>query len=137
MPRRPSSINEDMRRLAVRMNQLMDEWMHAKFRGDPDETWQPAVDVVECENGVCITADLAGMSRDEISVSVKGKSVTLSGVRRLSHLDKQMEVHVMELARGPFRRTLALPCETHPEKARISYRAGLLRVVVPKARSRE
>jgi len=125
-------MNYEMWKLARRMNQLMDEWMHAKFKGGADEAWQPAVDIVECRHYVGIFAELAGMTQDEIHVAVNGDTITLSGTRTLECADDQTGIHQMELARGAFRRSLRLPFAAEAESAEVSYDAGLLKIKVPK-----
>ena len=125
-------MNYEMWKLARRMNQLMDEWMHAKFRGDPDEAWQPAVDIVECRDYVRIFADLAGMTRDEIRIKVDGDTITLSGTRTFECAGDQTGIHQMELARGTFRRSLRLPFDVAADSTEVSYEAGLLEIKVPK-----
>ena len=124
--------NEEMRQLAKRMNQLMDEWMHARFRGNPGEAWEPAVDVIECQTYVCILAGLAGMKRSDFDVRFEGRTVTLVGVRRLEDVEGPVQVHQMELPRGPFRRTIQVPFEIPAADVRLVFEAGLLRICMPK-----
>jgi len=128
-------MNYEMWKLARRMNQLMDEWMHAKFRGDTDEVWQPVVDILECEHYVCVLAELAGMTRDQIHVKVDGPTIALTGTRTLSRPDDQTGTHQMELPRGAFRRIVKLPFDADAEAVGISYEAGLLEIRVPKPES--
>ena len=125
-------MNYEMWKLARRMNQLMDEWMHAKFRGDPDEAWQPAVDIVECRHYICIVAELAGMTRDQIRIDVNADTITLSGIRTFDSAGDQTGIHQMELARGAFRRSLTLPFDVAADSAEVSYEGGLLEIKVPK-----
>ena len=134
MPRSSSGgkMNYDMWMLARRMNQLVDEWMHAKFRGDPDETWEPAVDIIECETLLCILADLAGMDQNDIDIRIEGRAITLAGVRTLQKVDGPVQVHQMELPRGPFRRTLQMPFDVPVDDLEIDYESGLLRICMPK-----
>lgn len=136
MPQNFSQMDQEMWRLARRMNQLMDKWMHAPFPGDPKEAWQPAVDICECEDCYYITAELAGMSRETIGVRVAGNVLTLSGQRTLGRHDRQTEVHQMELSRGPFRRTIQLPIRLDDKDIEVDYRRGLLEIRVPKRTGR-
>lgn len=135
MPRSRGQMNYEMWKLARRMNQLMDEWMHARFRGDPEGAWQPAVDIIECRQYVCVLAELAGMEPEDIDVALSGDTVTLSGVRTLMQSGEQREVRQLELARGAFRRTVHLPFEPSGDKVTISYEAGLLEIRIAKPQS--
>ncbi|MBN2583041.1 MAG: Hsp20/alpha crystallin family protein [Planctomycetes bacterium] len=131
-PDRRSNMNEEMIKLARRMNQLMDEWMHAPFMGDPGEAWQPAVDVIECEHRICVLADLAGMAREAIGVTIERNRVIISGVRQLPGADRQKHVHQLELPRGPFRRAITIPFEAETLPFEIEYSDGLLQILIDK-----
>ena len=137
MPDNRGKMNEEMFKLARRMNQLMDDWMHASFRGNSAEAWQPAVDVIECERGVCIIAELAGMQRANVRVEVECEKIVLSGQRQLPEIDQQRQVHQMELARGPFRRTVTLPFKPDADRLQITCQAGLLEIRACKADAKE
>jgi HSP20 family protein len=130
-PNRPD-INDEMIKLARRMNQLMDEWKHTSFMSAGDETWQPSVDVIECEHRVCVLADVAGIAREAIQVVVQSDTVIISGTRVLPGADRQKLVHQLELPRGPFRRAIVLPFEAESLPMKIEYRDGLLQIHIDK-----
>jgi len=137
MPGNHGKMNDEMFRLARRMNQIMDDWMHAPFRADTAEAWQPAVDVIECEHGVCIIAELAGMTDSNIRVVVECEKIIISGERRLKEVSQRKQVQQMELARGLFRRAIALPFKPHADKLRITCENGLLEIRVAKPDDQE
>jgi HSP20 family protein len=132
MPSSRRNINDEMIKLARRMNQLMDEWMHASFASSPEDGWQPLVDVIECEHRVCILADLAGMVREAVRVEVLGDTVVISGTRLLPGADRQKLVHQLELPRGPFRRSIGLPFEAESLPMEIRCVDGLLEILIDK-----
>jgi HSP20 family protein len=125
-------MNYEMWMLARRMNQLMDEWMHAKFRGDPGEAWEPAADIIECEHFLCVLVELAGMKRSEIDIAFSGATVTVSGTRAVKNATGPVQVHQMELARGAFRRVLQLPFDVPVDQVEIVYEHGLLEMKMPR-----
>lgn len=129
-----SHSDYEMWKLARRMNQVMDEWMHAKFSADPDETWAPPVDVVECGDHICVLAELAGMIREDIDVSAEPKRLTLSGRRELASDHRPTAVHQLEVARGTFRRIIELPCPIETSGVKATYSDGMLHVILPKAK---
>jgi HSP20 family protein len=132
MSRTQKQWNDEMRNLARRMNQLMDEWMHARFCGDPEEGWEPFVDVIECRDYFYIFADLAGVRREDIDVSVDRRSVTIAGVRDVPHIAGQTQVHEMQLGRGPFRRTILLPFDAAADRVEVKCRTGLVEIRIAK-----
>lgn len=131
MPR-GGKMNDEMWTLAKRMNHLMDEWMHAKFRGEASGAWEPPVDIVECEEFLCILVELAGMELERIDVRFEGQTVTISGTRTLREVSGPIEVHQMELARGPFRRTVQTPFDVPVDDVTVAYDVGLLEIRMPK-----
>jgi len=130
-------MNDEMWTLAKRMNQLTGEWMHAKFRGDASGTWEPSADIVECEEFLCILVELAGMELENIDVHFEGRTVTISGTRALREVHGPIEVHQMELTRGPFHRTVQMPFDIPVDKVAVAYDAGLLEIKMPKPRAAE
>jgi len=125
-------VNDEMIKLARRMNQLMDEWNHTSFMSTSDEAWQPSVDVIECEHRVCVLADVAGIAREASQVVVQCDTVIISGTRVLPGADRQKLVHQLELPRGPFRRAVALPFEAESLPMEIEYHDGLLQIHIDK-----
>ncbi len=132
MRRGSGKSNEEMWKLAQRMNRLMEDWMHARFRGSGDEGWVPAIDIIECAAKLQIIADLAGLKADDVAVVWTTKTLTLSGTRTLQPLDQQVQVHQLEVARGSFCRMVELPAQVDPRTAKIFYHAGILTIVVAK-----
>ena len=132
MIRGSGKSNQEMWKLAQRMNQVMEDWMHARFRGAGDETWEPDVDIIECPTKLQIIADLAGLKLDDICLAWTARSLTLSGTRTLQPLDQQVQVHQLEVAHGTFRCKVELPVHVDYRTAKVSYHAGILTIVVAK-----
>jgi len=95
--------------------------------------WMPAVDVYEDENNLYLTAELPGMNKDDIEISVHEGVLTLSGERKADEKYKDAEVYRSERSLGRFQRTLTLPTAVDPEKVKATYRDGILSVLLPKA----
>lgn len=102
-------------------------------------TWAPDVNVFRYEDRFEVCADLAGVSRDEIELTVHGNSLVIQGHRRrpvpvcpgggdACHLTLAMEI-----ATGPFHRRIALPLPIDPEKVTARQESGLLWITVPLA----
>lgn len=132
MRRSSGKSNEEMWKLAQRMNRFMDDWMHTRFRCGIEETWVPAVDIIECAAKLQIVADLAGMKAEDVALAWTARTLTLSGSRTLHPLDQQVQVHQLEVARGAFRRKVELPAHVDPKSAKTFYHAGILTIVVNK-----
>jgi len=91
-----------------------------------------STDVYETPENVVVLVEIAGVSAEEIDISVEGKSLTVRGERndRQRHLTRLY--HQMEICCGLFERTVALPSEVDPQRASATYSDGLLAIVLPK-----
>ncbi len=93
-----------------------------------DIQWKPAVDVYESKNYILVVVELAGISRDQVKVSVEANVLTISGVRTstASRAKTYTCLH-MEMLCGRFlRRVTITPPITG--KTAASYESGLLKI---------
>ena len=79
-----------------------------------------------------MSADLPGVDAKEVTLSVEGRELILAGERKLPAADKNA-CYLDEIAYGPFRRRILLPCEVVGDKTAADYKTGLLRITLPKA----
>jgi HSP20 family protein len=89
------------------------------------ETWETALSVV-------IRVEIPGMSKDDLSVEVQGNVVRIRGERRSGTAEQQRRYHLMERAYGHFERSIPLPHGVDAERTEVSYRDGVLTVILPK-----
>jgi HSP20 family protein len=101
----------------------------------------PPVNLHESSEGYVLTAELPGVSPDNITVSLEGSTVTLSGEREIEYpvgdpaAGKGTAIHRRERQSGSFRRAFELPTEIDVEHARASHKNGVLTLTLPKAAS--
>jgi HSP20 family protein len=93
---------------------------------------EPATDIYETAESVVVVVEIAGVSAEEISISVEGKTLTVRGERedRQRHLSRLY--HQMEICCGIFERSVNLPSEVDPQEASATYSDGILAIVLPK-----
>lgn len=94
----------------------------------------PAVNVFAKGDDCVIVAELPGVKKSDINVSVKRNRVQISGSKNLSS-NEDVSVHRRERKSGSFDRTLTVPVEVDPEGVRAEYQDGLLAVFLPRAES--
>jgi HSP20 family protein len=94
--------------------------------------WLPAVDLYEDKETVIVKAELPGMKKEEIVISLHEGVLTLSGERKLEEKFHDSEVHRSERFVGRFQRTVTLPYPVKGDKVSASYKDGLLTVTLPK-----
>ena len=94
------------------------------------QTWQPAVDVYRCQEGWVLKFDLAGMNPENVQVEVRGRQLTVSGVRRDWRMADSQEVYGLEIAYGHFERTVELPENIEQANVGTEYREGMYVVLL-------
>jgi HSP20 family protein len=95
----------------------------------------PAVDVFIDKDEVVITAELAGMEKDDIEVKLSDHSLTLNGDKKRKEKVKEECFHCSERAYGRFSRTVELPMDVHGEKVKASFANGVLEIRLPIAQT--
>jgi len=92
----------------------------------------PAIDVAYASDPprAIVTAELAGVSVDELALRIEGRTLVLGGRRGPAAPEGEVYQQV-EIERGPFRRVIELGAEIRAEGASARYENGLLRVELP------
>ena len=97
------------------------------------EGWYPAVDVYEDKDTLQVKAELAGLKKEDIEISLHDGCLSLSGERKEEKKQEGREVYRSERWVGRFHRTISLPCRVEADKIQATYNEGVLTVVLPKA----
>ena len=92
----------------------------------------PYVDIYEAEGDVVVKAELPGMKREDINVSIANGSISISGSRKSEEKIEQKDFLRLERSFGSFNRTLSLPEDLDIDHARASFKDGVLEVHLPK-----
>jgi HSP20 family protein len=95
--------------------------------------WTPALDMYEDKDNVYVRAELPGMKKEDINVSLHNGSLSISGERKDQDEFKDAEVYRSERFVGRFQRTLTLPTPVAADKIKAHYQDGILSVTLPKA----
>jgi HSP20 family protein len=99
--------------------------------------WTPPVDLYETATDFILTADLPGLSRDQIDVSVDDNRVIIRGERVGGPIDMPCEqFHRVERGHGRFSRSFALPDAVDVNGVSADLKDGILTVRIPKTRGR-
>jgi HSP20 family protein len=95
--------------------------------------WTPALDVHEDKDNYVVKAELPGMKKEDIEVSLNDGVLNLSGERKSETNNKDAEVYRSERFFGRFQRTVTLPTAVAADKIQAAYKDGVLTVTLPKA----
>jgi len=92
--------------------------------------WAPAVDLYETASAFVFTAELPGLSRDQVKIEVRDGRLTLRG-RRDARVSCE-QYHQVERGHGEFSRTFVLPQAVDTESISADLHDGVLMITVPK-----
>ncbi len=116
------------------INKFLDTFFN--FEREPgkmvERNWAPRVNVRELEDGFEVTADLPGMSKDEISVELENELLTIKGETKKEKEEDKGNYHICERSRGKFERTFTLPDYVKADAIEAEYKNGVLKVDIPK-----
>ncbi len=92
----------------------------------------PAVDIYEDKDNFVVKAELPGMKKEDIDVSMHDGSLSISGERKSEEKWQDAEVYRAERFFGRFQRTVALPTPVNAAGITAQYKVGVLTVTLPK-----
>jgi len=93
----------------------------------------PRVDMDETDEEIRITAELPGVDKDDIGVSVTDDRITIRGEKKAQEEKKERGYYKLERSYGSFQRSLYLPCEVESDRVDASFKDGVLTVTLPKS----
>lgn len=116
------------------MNKLFDD-----FFGRPvlrtewtESAWNPSVDVSEDKDNVIIKAEMPGINKEDIKISVQDGVLTLKGEKKQEKEEKDKNYHRIERSYGSFCRSFQLPTSVKSDKVKAGYKDGVLSIALPK-----
>ena len=99
---------------------------------DREETLAPPVDVYETDSEVVVKAELPGVKKEDIDVTIKENTVSIRAEKREEREEKTENVHRVERFYGRLERLIPLPADVKPDKAKAEYKDGVLELRIPK-----
>ena len=102
-----------------------------RLAGADEPGWMPPVDLYESAGHYLITAEVAGLSRDDIQIQIQEGKLTLRGERQPSEAQSARFERV-ERGHGHFARTFILPHPVDAHAITADLQDGILTIVVPK-----
>lgn len=100
----------------------------------PMERLAPRVDVIDRDDEVVVRAEVPGIDKKDLEVSLTENAVTIKGSTRREDKEEKGDYYRSEIAQGAFQRTVSLPSMVDTDKAKASFKDGVLELEVPKVR---
>jgi HSP20 family protein len=116
----------------------MDELFHNRLasvlggEGLQSVAWSPVVDIEESAEAYTIRAELPGLSKEKVKVTVENGVLTLSGERDLERRVETKTFHRVERSHGTFTRSFTLPDDVDAESVVANFKDGLLEIQIAK-----
>lgn len=102
-----------------------------------DTNWMPRVDVREMEDKFEITAELPGMKKKDIDISLQDERLTLKGEKDSEKEESSNNYYIRERSCGRFERSFTLPENVDKDKIEANFEDGVLHVNIPKTEAPE
>jgi HSP20 family protein len=95
--------------------------------------WAPAFDVYEEKDNFVVKAELPGLKKEDINVSLYDGDLIISGERKHDTKSEGTEVYRAERYFGKFQRSVSLPATVAANNVKAEYKDGILTVTLPKS----
>lgn len=96
-------------------------------------SWAPALNLYEDKDNLVVTAELPGMKKEDIDISLHDGALTIAGERKEEKQYGEQETQRAERFYGRFQRTVSLPKAVSSGDVKAAYKDGILTVTLPKA----
>jgi len=121
----------ELERIRREFDRLLEDAFPA---GDREQILAPPVDVYETDSEVVVKAELPGVKKEDIDVTIKENTVHLKAERKEEKEEKTENVYRVERFYGTIERIVPLPTEVKPEEAKAEYKDGVLEIRIPKVK---
>ena len=98
----------------------------------PMEMTFPHVDIIDRDDQILVRAEIPGVEKEDLDVSVSDDRVTIKAARTQQEKEETGDFYRREISHGTFSRSLVLPAEVDGAKAKASFNHGLLELTLPK-----
>jgi len=106
-------------------------------QGDVGNFVNASMNVSETDKEIRVTAELPGVTEQDIDVSLDDDVLTIRGEKKFERKDDKENFHFVERSYGTFQRSLRLPYAVDSEQVQASFENGILTVTVPKTGRQE
>jgi len=92
----------------------------------------PKVDVIEKDNDIIVNAELPGVDKKDLDISVTNNTVTIKGTTSHEEKEEKGDYYRCEISQGSYSRTLYLPAEVDEEKTKAKFKKGVIKLTLHK-----
>ena len=123
------SIRDEMESM---FNQMLEKFPETKKRLQPIIGVRPEIDVSETDNEVIVSCACPGLDKSKLKINLKNNILTIKGEKKEITETKSAHYIHREQRYGSFERSFTLPAPVISEKAKATYKDGILQIIIPK-----
>jgi HSP20 family protein len=109
---------------------LLDEFSGLQFENT--STFSPKFDISEDKNKLFFEAEVPGIEKNEIKISMQDNVLTISGEKKRAEVVNEKNYFRTERTYGSFKRSFTLPSDIDVEKTEAKFENGVLTISIPK-----
>lgn len=121
----------------VRIHDEIGSWFESTLEkereGRKSAVWAPSVDVKETDKEVIVKADLPGIKKEDIEVSIDKDQLVIKGERKMEKEEKEKDYVRVERSYGSFYRSFNIGVPVKEDEIKADYKNGVLEINLPKA----
>lgn len=95
--------------------------------------WTPSVDISETDKEFVIKAEIPGVKKEDVKVTVENGMLTIKGERNMEKEEKGKKFHRIERSYGSFVRSFRIPDGVDESKVKAEFKDGVMNVALPKS----
>ena len=128
-----SLVRWNQRRDLANINNEFDSLINSFWNSEDSYLTQfnPSVDIEENDNEFIFHAELPGLDKKDVNITVKDNILTISGEKVNKHVEKNKNFHRLESSYGKFQRSFKLPQNINIDKIKADFSNGILHINVP------
>lgn len=123
-------IFSDFERLRREIDRMFEDFL--PVRREKETIFHPRIDLYETDNELILKAELPGLKKENIDITVTEDEVHLKGEKKEELETKKENYLRREMCYGKFERVVSLPTEVDPERVEAEFKDGILEIKMPK-----
>lgn len=125
----------DLWRIRDDMDKVFNQFFSRPYEGDdfPEIEWAPRVDIMEKDNEYMLRAELPGLVKDDVKITMQDNVLTIKGEKKEEIKEENKNYHLCERRYGKFMRSFRLPTPVEAKKIDANFKDGVLTISLPKS----
>ncbi len=119
--------------MAEKFSPLFDEMFpFEKNKESSLSDWVPAMDIYESDDAIKISAELPGLDKKDVEITVNNNVLTIKGEKKIDKEIKKENYYRCERSYGTFVRSFTIADYVDPENIKAQFKNGVLEITIPK-----